>query len=280
MEKDPIIGILGVRGEYGQWLERFFTTRGFQTIGSDLQGPLSNEDVVRQADVVIFSVPIHCTVEVMEAMAPFSRKDQLWMDVTSLKQKPVEAMLKSKAEVVGLHPMCAPTPDTLAGQVLVFCPARLQQWKPFVEEFLKNSQATIKETSPQEHDRQMAVIQVLTHASSLTMANTLRELEIPVSATREYTSPFYRVTWSIMSRILAQNPDLYADIQLFNPNTVEMLRTFEESIRQFRERIEAGDREAFLENFQKNGTYFGPNNLRDGYAFFDRIIDFVRSEAS
>ena len=58
-------------------------------------------------------------------------RDRLWLDVTSVKEAPVQAMLASQAEVVGLHPMTAPPKaPTLKGRVMVVCEARLQHWQP------------------------------------------------------------------------------------------------------------------------------------------------------
>ena len=76
------------------------------------------------ASLVIVSVPIHDTVRVIDEIAPFLTADQILCDLTSLKVKPVEAMLKSKADVIGLHPMFGPTVSSLHHQTIIVCPAR------------------------------------------------------------------------------------------------------------------------------------------------------------
>ena len=191
MKEKSLIGILGVEGAYGKWLRAFFERIGFEVIGSDLNTELSNEDVAQQADVLIFSVPIRYTVEVIESVLPFLREGQLLLDITSVKQGPVNAMLKSKAEVVGLHPMCAPTVETWKGQTVMLCPARLEKWRTFVFDVLEASEATVKMTTPEEHDHQMAVVQDLPHASILVMAALLRHMGTDVKESLSCTSPFY-----------------------------------------------------------------------------------------
>jgi prephenate dehydrogenase len=266
------VGIIGVRGQYGSWLKKICEGMGFSVIGSEREGGLRNEEVVQKSDIVIFAVPIACMVEVIESCVPFSRPEQLWMDITSVKQEPVEAMLKSQAEVVGLHPMSAPPDGTLKGQVMVVCRERLDRWGKFLNEFLAATEATIRESTPAYHDRQMAVVQVLSHASSISMASTVRALKVEVKDTRRFTSPFYQVLWSAMSRLLAQNPELYADIQLHNPYTLEVLRAFEASVSEFRGIIERKDREAFLSLFANNASHFGQESLNEGYEFFAALI--------
>lgn len=276
MKKDPIIGILGIQGQYGRWLQAFCEAQGWTVIGSDLGTELTNERVVEGADVVIFSVPIRYTVEVIESMLEHARPDQLWMDVTSVKQKPVEAMLKSKAEVVGLHPMCAPTHDTLKGEIVMVCEGRVEQWREFVDQFLEASEAQVKRVTPEEHDRMMATIQALPHASILSMAAVLRKREVDVHEMLESTSAFYRIVWSLMSRILAQHADLYADIQMENPSTVEILKELEDGIRELRERVEAGEREEFIEEFGKSAEHFGEEELKSGYDLFEDLMHHLR----
>jgi prephenate dehydrogenase len=75
------------------------------------------------------------------------------MDVTSVKQPAVEAMLESKAQVVGLHPMFRPE-VSFDGQTVVVCPARFTDpgWKTWVVNMLTATRAEIKWSTPAEHD--------------------------------------------------------------------------------------------------------------------------------
>ena len=112
--KPPLVGIVGHAGVYGRWLARFLERRmGLQVRGSDIADPGSPTpaELARQVDVLVFSVPIRRTVAVIEsciAHADGGEAGALWLDLTSIKQAPVAAMLGSRAEVAGLHPMAAP----------------------------------------------------------------------------------------------------------------------------------------------------------------------------
>jgi prephenate dehydrogenase len=272
------VGIIGIKGSYGKWLKKFFESLGNEVVGSDIDTDFSNEDVAKNSDVVIFSVPIDVTVKVIHSVLPYSRKDQLWMDVTSLKKDPVEAMMKSKAEVVGLHPMCGvPSSLDFKGQILLYCPARLKKWKSFVEDFLNSTKAEVKKISPDVHDKEMAIVQALPHAVILTMAMLIRHENVDVKKTLSSASPFYRIVFSLMGRILAQNPHLYADIQLNTPHVISLLDSLEKEIGTFKKIIKSGNKQKFLEEFNLSEKHFGKSSVDEAYTLFERLIRRVSS---
>ena len=139
----PLVGIVGSAGAYGRWLQQFFRARmGLAVIGHDPADTQSVDEteLVRRADVLVFSAPIRRTAALIDrhvVLAGGSEAGKLWLDVTSIKTAPVAAMLRSHAEVVGLHPMTTPPKaPTLRGRVMVVCEARLQRWRPWVADLL------------------------------------------------------------------------------------------------------------------------------------------------
>jgi len=122
----PTVGIVGSAGAYGRWLTRFLRERMHLTVcGQDPADPDSRtaQELIDSCDVLIFSAPIRHTAAVIAdyvALAGTRSPTQLWLDITSIKAEPVAAMLRSQAEVVGLHPMTAPPKaPTLKGRVMV-----------------------------------------------------------------------------------------------------------------------------------------------------------------
>lgn len=178
----PVVGIVGIAGAYGRWLAQFLRTRmGLEVIGVDpaLPDGLDDATLVARADVLIFSAPIRHTAALIEryaALAGARAAEQLWLDVTSIKQAPVAAMLASQAEVVGLHPMTAPPKSpTLKGRVMVVCRARVQRWSGWVDVLCSALQAECVYATPEHHDRVMALVQAMVHATHLAQAGTLRD---------------------------------------------------------------------------------------------------------
>ncbi|SFM85686.1 prephenate dehydrogenase/arogenate dehydrogenase family protein [Thermodesulforhabdus norvegica] len=259
------VGIIGGLGEMGQFFARLFSKRGYRVLVSDVVlkknhvgTPVSSEEIFQQSDIVLFSVPLHRTVEIIESYAPRFGKDQLVMDVSSLKVQPIKAMLKGVASVVGLHPMFGGSVRNACGQTLVACPVRVDRegWLVVKEQFLREGLKVV-ECSPEHHDRMMAVIQVLFHLCTMLKGRVIREMGIDIEETLRFTSPVYRLEISILGRMFAQNPWLYAAISQLNPHTGEIIDHLLEGLSLFREYYRKGALEKFVEEFRDTATHLG-----------------------
>ncbi|MDO8603975.1 MAG: prephenate dehydrogenase/arogenate dehydrogenase family protein [bacterium] len=278
--KTQIVGIIGVNGKFGQFFKIFFEKSGYTVTGSDVMTEVTNRHVVEQSDVVIFSVPINSVVSVVNEVVKFSRVGQLFMDVTSIKSPAVEAMMRSKADVVGLHPMFAPTVETFRGQVIVRCDARLTDtWSVWVQSFLESTKATIKKSTPEEHDKHMTVVQALPHAVSLMMARVIDSMGINVLESMSYTSPFYKIAFGLMGRILSKDSAMYASIQMENLHVPEALEELEHEIKRFRAIIETKDKgfraQVFNADFEASKKHFGKEPIASADKFFDDVIGLM-----
>lgn len=266
-------GIIGNQGKYGKFLSGMFNDFGCEVIGSDLRenSDEGNKNVVERSDIVIFSVPLRATVEVISSVIDFSRSEQLWMDVASLKTAPVKEMLKSKAEVVGLHPMCSPSVSSMKGQTLIACPARIENWSAWFKDFTNWTGAKIKICEPEIHDRNMAVVQGMIHAVQLSMAATIKSLGRDVEESLEFASPVYKVSLSLIGRILKQDPSLYADIQMLNENVPDVLREISSQINHLQDMVSKKDRVSFLEWFKSSLEHFDEGVLNKSNKLFEEI---------
>ncbi|MBU0757017.1 MAG: prephenate dehydrogenase/arogenate dehydrogenase family protein [Nanoarchaeota archaeon] len=251
------IGIIGGKGKFGSWLDNFFTQKGFNVSVSDIGTELTNMKLVEKNDVVVFSVPIQMTEQIIESVVPFSKEGQLWMDVTSVKTHAVEAMLKSKAEVVGLHPMFAPTIETKNRQAVIVCDARTKKWKGWIETILSKEGAKVKETTHEKHDKMMAIIQGMTHFSLISLGFAFKQMGLDIDESLEYTSPIYKMRMNMVGRLLNQNPELYADIEIMNPETQEALRAYIDSFMKLYMIVKDGDRERFIDYFKEASEFLG-----------------------
>ncbi len=282
--KKLVVGIIGHKGKYGQFLQSLFTDYDCEVIGADaIDGPgvdARNRAIVDHADVVMFSVPPRNVVDVISHLVDSSRPEQLWMDITSIKTGAVSAMLLSRAEVVGLHPMCAPTGKSLRGQTIVVCETRLNDWKTWATDFLQWTGAKLKVCSPEEHDRAVAIVQGLVHAMQLTMAATIRSLGQDVHDSLSFTSPVYRIAISLIGRILSGNPSLYADIQILNPNVLPVLKQARIELDKLIKTVTAQDQKAFVEEFVASQDHFGSEELKDAFQLFEELNQLLADRSS
>jgi prephenate dehydrogenase len=266
-------GIIGGTGKMGQLFVPVFERAGYEVLVSGRHTGLTNADLAKQCDLVIVSVPIRDTVKVIGEIAPLLARNQLFCDFTSLKVKPMEAMLKSKANVVGLHPMFGPTVGSLKSQTIIVCPVRVEEHllHRLVAVFGKEG-ARCTMTTPEEHDRMMAVVQGLTHYVTLCMADSIRRLGLDIEATKEFTSPVYQIELSLVGRLLSQDPGLYADILQQNPFVPEVLEACRSSAGDLATIVGSHDRELFRAFFEKNSRHLGPS-CEEGQKMTDTLID-------
>lgn len=266
-------GIIGGTGKMGRLFVPIFERAGYEVIVSGRSTSLSAADLAERCELVIVSVPIRDTVRVIEEIAPIVTKDQLLCDFTSLKVKPVEAMLKSKADVIGLHPMFGPTVKSLKGQTIIVCPARAEETHLHsLLSIFRSEGATCTLTTPEQHDRMMAVVQGLTHYMTLCMADTVRRLKIDIKKTADFTSPVYQIELSVIGRLLAQDPGLYADILQMNPYVPEVIAACRESAGELAGIIAAQDKGLFRAFFEQDSRHFG-EACEEGLAMTDALIE-------
>ncbi|MFH1410410.1 MAG: prephenate dehydrogenase/arogenate dehydrogenase family protein, partial [Patescibacteria group bacterium] len=254
--KKPIIGIIGGRGKMGSYFADFFERNKFEVIVSDQRTELDNKEVAKRADVVIVSVPIDRTQEVILEVAPHVKKSGLLMDFTSVKAMPMEAMKKTKASYLGCHPLFGPT-ASIRGQIVILCVGRGMGWHRWFKNLLEENSVLVRELTARKHDELMAYIQTLTHFSHIAFADTLRKSGISINEFIKYPSPVYMMELYMMGRILNQDSKLYANIQLANPVNVKAVESYLRSCRELAETIE---RKKFKDNvdfFKKNTEYLG-----------------------
>ncbi|MDD5048418.1 MAG: prephenate dehydrogenase/arogenate dehydrogenase family protein, partial [Methanoregulaceae archaeon] len=253
-----LVGIIGGTGRMGTFFSKVFSDAGHSVLSAGRNTRVTAEDIARQCELVIVSVPISETVPVIDSIAPLLTEEQVLADLTSLKVMPVGAMLRSRAKVVGMHPMFGPSAASLLRQTVVVTPARCDA--PTLERILdifRDQGARITITTPDEHDRMMAVVQGLTHFVTLVMADTMRRVKTTPEETLPFMSPVYRMEMNLAGRLLSQDPGLYGDLLRLNPHVPPVLAACLESQSEIADSVTGGSETEFEGIFRMNSEYFG-----------------------
>lgn len=285
--------ILGGTGEMGQWFTRFFKEKGYQVTVWGKGGKIevarkldvsfaSNlEEEVKESDIVIVSVPINVTEETIAEIAPKMKSGSLLMDFTSIKVRPVEAMMKfapPDVEILGTHPMFGPTIRTIRGQTVILVPVkeRSESWFPVIRELFEESGAHVEITTAAEHDRLVSVVQGLTHFAYISIGTTIDRLDFDVKKSRKFVSPVYDIMLDFVGRILGQNPYLYALIQMENPGVLDVHEAFIKECQELSSLVQAHDEEGFVKKMKAAAQKYGDtaHALRKS----DKLINFRIAE--
>jgi prephenate dehydrogenase len=249
--KSLTVGIIGGKGQLGRWCAEIFEKRGHPLLIADRDTGLTNLNLVAQASIVVVTVPIGVTGAVLREIQGELRRDQLVVDLTSVKTPFVPIMEGSKAEVLSVHPMFAPNLSSKAGQTCISCEVREGALSQIFLQALEEEGLRVVSMSPEAHDRMMAVVQGLTHFQAISAAHCMGELGFDPHASLESASPVYRLRLAMIGRILAQSPRLYAEIQIFNPFVREVLEQLQRSHDRLMGFVMAQDVDGFAAEFEQ-----------------------------
>ncbi|RLG38006.1 prephenate dehydrogenase/arogenate dehydrogenase family protein [Methanosarcinales archaeon] len=292
-----LVTIIGGAGAMGGWFAKFFKQNGADVrivdrsaktpeIASSLGVDFMHVDILSQhcpsditeditdTDVLIISVPIDITCNVIEAVGKRMKDGTLLMDLTSVKREPVRKMLectKDDVEILSIHPMFGPTAKSIRNQTVIFIEisGRWGKLCDKIENIFERKGARIVFMSADEHDRTMAVIQGLSHFVLLSYGITLQNLNFNVEHAREM-SPLYEIFTDFVGRILHQDPELYANIQM-NLDMKEIHEKFIAAAKMLSSSVLNKDEEKFKSVFLNARKHFG--NTEKALKESDEIIE-------
>ena len=226
--KPQIISIIGGRGKIGSIFADGFREEGYIVSVSNADCT-NNIELAELGDVVIVSVPLKKTEEVIKQIGSHIRKEALLTDFASVKMKPVAAMIKySQSEIIGGHPLFGPDVD-LQGQSMVLFPARGNEYISWYKTALESLGMCVTLMSPEEHDKTMAAVQCLTYISNISFVYALTEMGY-ASIPENMSAPTYLLHFSSAARMFAQDSSLYAEILSENPFAGEALHAYSEAV--------------------------------------------------
>jgi chorismate mutase/prephenate dehydrogenase len=213
--------------------------------------------VLSSASLVVVAVPINLTESVIGKLTMLP-KECVLADITSIKAKPLDAMLAvHEGPVVGLHPMFGPDAPGMIKQVVVVCDGRRSEQYAWLIEQMRIWGATIHDSTAKEHDQAMAYIQVMRHFNTFVYGQHLKGENPDLESLTMFSSPIYRLELAMVGRLFAQSPQLYADIIFNNPDNFALLRRFHERFGLALTLLEEGNKQGFVEQFMKVGAWFG-----------------------
>ena len=220
----PVV-IVGGHGQMGRLFEKLLQLSGYEVRILEQEDWPQAESLCADAGMVIVSVPIHLTEQVIDRL-PQLPHDCVLVDLASVKNKPLQAMLAAhQGPVLGLHPMFGPDVGSLAKQVVVYCDGRQPEAYQWLLEQLQVWGARLHRISAVEHDQNMAFIQALRHFATFAYGLHLAEENVQLEQLLALSSPIYRLELVMVGRLFAQDPQLYADIIMSSENNLALIKT-------------------------------------------------------
>jgi chorismate mutase/prephenate dehydrogenase len=252
------IVIIGGAGQLGGLFTQMLTLSGYTVKIVDKNDWQQAQGVFDGAAMVIVTVPISITCELIRTQLTQLPKDCILADLTSVKVEPLAAMLEAhKGPVVGFHPMFGPDVGSFAKQVMVVCHGRQSeayQW--FLDQIIIWG-ARIEVTQAQSHDKAMQIVQGMRHFSSFVYGVNLYKNNADIANLLRFSSPIYRLELAMVGRLFAQDPSLYADIILAQKENVQVFSDYLEQYQQALASLKSGGRDEFIKQFTQVADWFG-----------------------
>ncbi|MUL17714.1 bifunctional chorismate mutase/prephenate dehydrogenase [Aliivibrio fischeri] len=255
-ELRPIV-VVGGNGQLGGLFAKMFRLSGYQVRILGSQDWDNSDEILDNAGMVVVTVPINLTIDVINKLSRLP-EDCILCDLTSIKQKPLAAMMEvHKGPVVGLHPMFGPDVPSLAKQVIVMCDGRGKEHYSWLKNQFEIWGAIVRDISANEHDHGMTLIQALRHFTSFAYGQHLAKENPDIEQLLNLSSPIYRLELLMVGRLFAQDPNLYADIILSSDENIEMIKRFHQRFGDAISLLEEHNRSGFIKNFEEVEAWFG-----------------------
>jgi prephenate dehydrogenase len=190
--------------------------------------PLSE---VLSCDIIIPSIPAQFFEEFFTQNRDFINPGALVIDVSSVKIRPLDVLqrlLPETCQIIGTHPMFGPASiaknNGIKGLRCVVCPVRVPNEKfSSIKQLLQtNLKLEVLERTPEQHDREMAYVQGLSHY----IGRVMDCMKIPES---ELATLAYEDLLDMKKIQGGDSWDLYASIMLQNPYAAEVNAQFKQA---------------------------------------------------
>jgi prephenate dehydrogenase len=243
MAKD-LLGLIGV-GAFGAFAVPHLAShfdlvlhdphQDLTSLAQNNKASIGDLSAAASCDVVVIAVPVQQMERIIQAIAPHLKPGCLVIEVASVKIKPTGWMkqhLPSHTDAVGLHPLFGPQSgkNGIEGLNVVVCNVRGERSKA-VALFLKEKlQLSVFETTPEDHDRQLAYVQGLTHL----IAKVVVAMGLPGF---QLTTKTFDYMQKMVEMVRYDSDDLFKAIERENPFTAEAKESFFAAARNLEEKL-------------------------------------------
>ncbi|MCD6591759.1 MAG: prephenate dehydrogenase [Thaumarchaeota archaeon] len=188
-------------------------------------------DEIGGFDIVVLTPPSDVLPDVVKSISDRLKAGSLVMDVASIKLGVVDRIspiLPESVEYLSIHPLFGPATRRLEGNRVILIPVRGESYLEPIRRVFEEAGLRVTYSSPEEHDRMMAFIQVAHHLSYLSLALTLWR-NIGPDKTSDYLTRSLRKTFR-MFRMFQANLKVIEEIARLNRFRHDAISSLKESL--------------------------------------------------
>jgi chorismate mutase/prephenate dehydrogenase len=237
--------VVGGAGRMGRWVARFLSAQGYAVALLDPAASPEENDrgrvVLGEADLVVCSTPPAAIARLYEEWCATPPRGVIF-DIASIKTPlvpAIRALQRTGACVGSIHPMFGPSAVLLREADVVICDTGDAAAAAAVAALFAPTTAHVVHLGLDEHDRVMADLLSLAHATAIAFAVALPPSDHPVRSTT------FRALELLAGEVVRESPDVYFEIQAMNPHSAGALERLRGALDRMVTAVSGGDPAAF-----------------------------------
>jgi chorismate mutase / prephenate dehydrogenase len=256
--------VIGGAGKMGHWMADFLASQGFAVSIADPSGTVAGYECVADwsqtdlaHDLIVVATPLKIADGVLKALA--ARKPRgVVFDVGSLKtplRAGLEALRQAGCRVTSIHPMFGPDTELLSGRHVIFIDLGVDDALEEARGLFASTMADLVVMSLDEHDRLIAFVLGLAHALNIAFFTALAESGEAAPRLARMSSTTFDAQLDVATRVAAENPDLYFEIQSLNAYGEEPLVALQGAVDRLCRAVHEHDSESFVAMMRRGNEY-------------------------
>jgi chorismate mutase/prephenate dehydrogenase len=256
--------VIGGRGKMGAWFADFLASQGFRVSIADPAGSLPGFDYVADwrddaldQELIVLATPLGATALVLQTLAARAPRG-LVFDLGSLKtplRAGLAALVQAGCRVTSLHPMFGPDTELLSGRHVIFIDLGNAAALSEAQALFAPTMAERVVMSLDEHDRLIAYVLGLSHALNIAFFTALADSGEAAPRLARMSSTTFDAQLDVASRVAAESPELYYEIQSLNEYGGESLEALRQAVDRLATVVRSRDAAAFSELMNRGREY-------------------------
>lgn len=293
------IAIIGGSGGMGKVFAKYFKNHGFKVILNartedrliktakelNVEYRTNLKDSVKDADIVMVSIPISSTAEMITKIAPYLKRNAILFDISSVKTSVFKALDEARMHYpincISLHPMFGPGIENMKNYVMIFLKVGgTKDYEGLIDELLqifKSDGLLITETTLILHDKLMALTLGIPHMLNIVFLNLLKKSNFSLRELTKYTGTTFLLQKVFAESIIQREMEMFGEIQMENHEFLSILDSLETLIKDYKKIISTKDINQFNKLFTQGLNYSkDDDHYNNSYKYFYEFINILK----
>ncbi len=256
--------VIGGHGKMGGWFAEFLASQGFRVAVADPMGASPGFEWLADwqtdaldFDLIVLATPLSATAELLQALAR-RRPRGLIFDLGSLKtplRTGLGALVEAGCRVTSVHPMFGPDTELLSGRHVIFIDLGHKDALAQAQELFAPTMAERVVMDLDEHDRLIAYVLGLSHALNIAFFTALADSGEAAPRLARLSSTTFDSQLEVASRVAAESPELYFEIQSSNDYGNESLLALQKAVEHLVATVKSKNAQEFTAIMNRGRAY-------------------------